>query len=219
MKYSLLLLVSLLVGCESSTTHDIGLRFDQEVTMRSYISAEDMPRTADERKALGDASRFALRETERVLQTSATWQEADGRLQALASEQDDPVARRFVESAAAYRMLSAEELKADDSPKALDATGRYVEALVRHQSMETPLIAGALERLTTHWPAGRVADVARGAVGTVEAHALRNADCDGCSPEKAYSTLATATRENRAVYDVRSVEAVEALRALASGAE
>lgn len=219
MKSSPFFLALLLFGCEPGATHDIGLRFDQEATMRSYVSAEDMPRTTGERKALGNASRYALRETARVLQTSATWQEADGRLQALASEQGDPVARRFTESAAAYRMLSAEELKADDSPEALDATGRYVEALIRHQSMETPLIADALERLTAHWPAERIADAARGAVGTVEAHALRNADCDGCSPEKAYSILATATRENRAVYDARSVEAVDALRALVSGAE
>lgn len=204
-------------GAHPALAQDGGLNAEHSPLMRSYFSPEAMPTTPDQRRAMGEASIFSLRETSRVLRTSSTWQEANARLRDLADEQSDPLRRRFVESTSAYRMLTLDALTDDPSPEALDAVGHHVEALVRHQSLEMPLIVDTLDRLEGHWPAERIARTAAAALATVEEHAARRAACDGCSSRTLSPKIESATRENRATYDARSAEAIDRLRALASG--
>ena len=188
-------------------------------TRTTIIAPGDWPQTPEARRALHEAGRAALMETEDVFQTSASWAEADRRLRVLINQQEDPLYRRRFEEAVAAQMLRLDGLQRSDAPEALETTGHYAQMLVRHASPDTPLLADAISRLDGHWSADRVAEVASRALRAAEAYAARGETCDDCRSGDASSPTppeVVATPASQVTFDAEVTEAVTRLRALAA---
>ena len=227
----------LVVGCEPHTA-DLGLwDGDAPVLVRSYIAPEDRPQTPEARRALHEAGRAALMETEDIFQTAASWAEADRRLRVLIDQQEGPLYRRRFEEAAAARMLRLDGLQRSDAPEALETSGHYaqmlvrhgspdtplladaISRLVRHRSPDTPLLADAISRLDGHWSADRVAEVASGALRAAEAYAARGETCHDCRSGDASSPTPSevvATSASQGTFGAEVAQAVRRLQALAA---
>ena len=205
------------MGAETS---DVGVGSSEPAfSVRSYLAPEDRPATPEQRLALHDASRDALKHTGDILDRSVTWAEADQHIGALLARQTEPIRRRVFE-VAATRMLQPDVLPVQASPEASDASGRYAEMLVRHGSPDVPLIASALERAAQSWEPDRVAVLASDALSGFEAYKARGA-CDGCRPTarlSASAPLRAAELGSEAAYEAKVQEAVARLRALAGHA-
>ena len=183
------------------------------------IAPEDRPQTPEARRALHEAGRAALMETEDIFQTAASWAEADRRLRVLIDQQEDPLYRRRFEEAAAAQMLRLDGLQRSDAPEALETTGHYAQMLVRHRSPDTPLLADATSRLDGRWSADRVAEVASGALRAAEAYAARGETCHDCRSGDASSPTPSevvATSASQGTFDAEVTEAVRRLQALAA---
>ena len=118
-------------------------------TRTTIIAPGDRPQTPEARRALHEAGRAALMETEDVFQTSASWAEADRRLRVLINQQEDPLYRRRFEEAVAAQMLRLDGLQRSDAPEALETTGHYAQILIRHGSDQPagrPLVGGPRRR-------------------------------------------------------------------------
>ena len=188
-------------------------------TRTTIIAPGDRPQTPEARRALHEAGRAALMETEDVFQTSASWAEADRRLRVLINQQEDPLYRRRFEEAVAAQMLRLDGLQRSDAPEALETTGHYAQILIRHGSPDTPLLADAISRLDGHWSADRVAEVASRALRAAEAYAARGETCDDCRSGDASSPTPSevvATSASQGTFDAEVTEAVRRLQALAA---
>ena len=206
------------MGCQSSDTGVGDLSSD--VLVRSYLAPEDRPTTPDERRALSVASRSALQQTRQILKSSASWQEADQRLRKAIDAERDPLLRRHLEETAAVKMLNPAILGSLNTSASKEATGYYVEALVRHRSPETPLLADAIGRLDGYWSPNEVARVAAKALDAAEAFAERGADCEDCRREQAETfggaspSQAASISGPQAAYETQLPAAVRRLRLL-----
>ena len=209
---TLFLAIVVLAGCESSP--ELGVGTPGDLLVHSYLAPEDRPKTPEGRRALSLASRDALKSTGTVFRTSASWAEADQRIRALIDAETDPVRQRRLEETAATRMLQPDVLCAASSPEALDATGAYVEMLIRHGSPDAPLIADALDRLRNYWTTDRVVGLAQDAAAALDAYAQRHETCEDCSAES-QGPSPTAASGRRSVYEAQFGEAERRIYVLA----
>jgi hypothetical protein len=147
-----------------------------------------------------------------IMSESQSWQEADGRLQALIAG-TPPETRYRVEQIGSVAILRSHLLAGNVTTARHEAIGRYVELLIHNRSPEAAVIADAIESVHTIEAETRARWAAVAAQATEERVAQQHG-CEGCGIEQVLERVGLGAQHDHAL--ASAAQGVQRLRSLAA---